>query len=79
MQSTTHISTSSIIKQKEQLFRGLESELQTNNEWMSGICEYITLSLSIFDKILSHYLLLIQDFHRVQSTGLDFRPISQYV
>lgn len=59
VKSATHVSARGIIQNQEELFGSLEGKFETDNEWMSHISQHISLSLRIFNKVISHDLFLI--------------------
>ena len=63
MQGPTHVAAMSILEKHEELLRGLKGILEPDNEGMFGVRKHVTLSFGIFDEIVPHYLLLVQDLH----------------
>jgi hypothetical protein len=63
VKSSAHVATVCVFKKHEQLFRGLESIFETNNERMLSVGQHIPFSFSILHQVISHDLLLVQDLH----------------
>ena len=64
LECSAHVAAWCVVKKEEQLLRGLEGVLKTDNERVPRVSQHVSFRLCVLYEVLAENLLLVQDLHR---------------